>query len=1051
VTESGYVEAAFIEWLAGKASDPNDHGLGWTYRSADDMEAFARADADPLVETLLVKALIAINHHNGLTTETQARQAAEVLRRAMSNPDLLEANRKTLELLRDGVPMVLTPGQPPVTVLFIEFDPQKEDLNDLTVTRQYTVRGSAGVRPDTVLLVNGIPLVVCEFKNYATSGDWKEGHRQLHRYQREAPLLLTPSVFCVASDDQEFRFGTVLFDAEMTSTDIDKQRDHWQPWLSQYPVREGYWNLPEHEQDFDKVRASVTGLLRPCNVLDFLQHFLVFEMKRGRTIKKVARYQQFEAANQIVDRVVEKHGRAVARQERTGLVWHTQGSGKSLTMIYAGYKLRRHPRLANPTVLIVVDRSDLKKQLSDDFLDCDYPSVSKALGVRDLKAKIGNDARETVVTTVQCFQQMEDLVPNERDGIICLIDEAHRSQKGKGAGYAMTMRAKLPNAFRFGFTGTPIDRTLTNTHRDFGPVADGQQERYLSRYGIKQAIKDGATLPVYFEFRKVPLAVDETGASQSFEAMCDEMEIDDEDEKEFHQRREARWKALATHPDRVAKVIGHAVKHFLEHPDPNGFKAQLVAIDRAACVQYKDALDAEFRRLGIPEASAWSDVVISASQNDPPALERYHYTKEQTEAIIERFKLTPAKWKADSLKKFGDDCAKWQPLLKILIVCDRLLTGFDAPIEQVMYLDKPLRDHNLLQAMARTNRPLVEMGKMNGVIIDYFGVLEDMQRALNFKEDELEEAVIDWEKLKALMPGEIALCMEFFEGIKIADTRDCLMAALRALVDPDTAKAFETQFKRTETLWEALSPDESLYPHRFLYGWLCGIYIAHRRRNRRVIATSEELAIKTREVIQQHTTFFKIVEDVPVYKIDANYLTKVRDLPTPADKAAELEAALTRELTEKSGHAYAQLGERLKRMKYARDATDAASIGWLTQLEDMVKQVSDLKQEPTRLGLTEPGEYALFAVIRTFAVTKDEPLCVQAAKHMISVLRKKGLLPTGWSSHKAGRQPVNMTLQVESWEPQFEPLGLSPPEQQDDASAFLRAAVDELGRELDNG
>jgi type I restriction enzyme, R subunit len=209
MTELGYVENPVIEWLGGRPGDPNDHGLGWTYRSPEDMEVFGRPDPDPLVEPLLIKALLAINHGRGMQTDAQAKQAVETLRRAMTRPDPLDANRSTLDLLREGVPMVLTAGQPAVTAQFIEFDPRKEDLNDFTVTRQYRVRGTAGIRPDTVLLVNGIPVVVCEFKNYATSGDWKEGHRQVHRYQREAPLLLAPSIFCVASDDQEFRYGPV--------------------------------------------------------------------------------------------------------------------------------------------------------------------------------------------------------------------------------------------------------------------------------------------------------------------------------------------------------------------------------------------------------------------------------------------------------------------------------------------------------------------------------------------------------------------------------------------------------------------------------------------------------------------------------------------------------------------------------------------------------------------------------------------------------------------------------------------------------------------------
>jgi len=1045
MTELGFVERPVLDWLSGRRDRPDDHGLGWTYRDEEQMEKFGRRLDDPIVEPLLINALKFINHHRGLKTDEQARMAVEVLRATMDNPDLLAANRNTLDLLRDGVPLVLEQGQPPVTVQFIEFDPAKEELNDFTVTNQYKVKGVAGVRADTVLLVNGIPLVVAEFKNFATSGDWIEGHKQLHRYQRSAPQFLVPNVFSVAADDQEFRYGTVLFKQDVTDDEIKLHVDNWRPWLSQYPVRKGYWNLPPHEQDFDKVHAAVEGLLRPCNVLDFLQHFVVFETKRGETTKKLARYQQFEAANEFVDRVVSLFGEDVGRQDRTGLVWHTQGSGKTLTMIYGGYKLRRHPRLQNPTVLIVVDRRDLKTQLSDDFENCDYPSVVKALGVDDLKDKIRSDRRETIVTTIQCFQHMEDLPPNERDGIICLIDEAHRSQKGKGAGYAVTMRAKLPEAFRFGFTGTPIDKTMVNTHRDFGPITNGKQERYLSLYSNRQAIKDGATLEVAYQYCKVPLAIDEKPLSIGYEQMCEEMEIEDEEEKDFYQRREARWKALATHPDRLAKIISHMVDHFVTHPDPSGFKAQLVTIDRKACVTYKNALDAEFKKRGLPVEC--SEVVISAAQNDPPELERYHYSREQTDEIIDWFKLTPTQYQQACTKKFGPDRTRWKPPLKILIVCDRLLTGFDAPIEQVMYLDKPLRDHNLLQAIARTNRPMPEMDKRNGLIIDYFGVFADLQKALNFNENEIEDAVINWEKLKALMPQEIEQCMKPFAGIEIEDTRDCLLACLRRLVDSDKAHEFESQFKRTEVLWEAISPDESLYPLRHKYAWLCGIYIAHKRRNRRSMATAEELAAKTRQLIKEHTAFFAIAEDIPVYKIDANYLVKVRALPTPADKAAELEAALNRELVEQGGFVYKQLGDRLQTLKEQKDSSDKTAETWLRELEGLVAQVNDARAEPERLGLSARGEYPLFTVIRTFAKAGDEKLFIRTAKSMIAQLEKKNLLPEGWPDNPAGRKNVSLAIQVESWEPEFEPLGLCPPDQND--PPFLAAAVEELGRAME--
>ena len=728
---------------------------------------------------------------------------------------------------------------------------------------------------------------------------------------------------------------------------------------------------------------------------------------------------------------------------RGGVVWHTQGSGKSLTMVFAAYKLRRQAMLKNPTVLIVVDRRDLKTQISDDFDACDYPNVEKAMGVDDLKTKIKTVWRGTLVTTVQSFQKMGDLTPLAEDNIITLVDECHRSQKGNTAeSYAMTMRVKLPNAFRFGLTGTPIDRAMINTHRDFGPMIDGQQERYLSYYGIKRSIKDGATLEVHYIRDKVPFIVDEKPLSVGFEQMCEEMELEDEEAKDLIQRQRSQWKELARHPDRVEIVVDKMLEHFLLYPDPSGFKAQLVGVDRTACARFKDALDTKLKARGLPPE--WSDVIISAGQNDDPDLTRFHYGKLKQDELIDYFKLTPRQWEEWNREAYGEDHGKWRPPLKILIVCDRLLTGFDAPVEQVMYLDKPLRDHNLLQAIARTNRPLPAMDKRTGVVVDYFGVFANLAKALNFDENIREEALIDWDALKATVPGEVGRCMESFKGITIADTRECLLAALRAIKDPDAAKIFEHNFKSLERLWEAVSPDPCLYEHRYVYNWLCGIYIAHRRRQRGASKrdTFGELSAKTRELIEQNTTFMDMALALPVFKIDKDYVTKLDELPSAADKAAALEAILTAELAEDDpSFTYRQLGERLARLKAKKDAADKAAEKRLRELQEIADEAARTKAEPERLNLTQPGEYEIFVVLREFSANKDETTLGDCARRMVAHLRGNQLLMPGWSASKGGRMRVEQSLLAESWNPSYATLGFNP----DDADPpFLQSAVSEL-------
>jgi type I restriction enzyme, R subunit len=1044
MSEYGYVEQPIIGWLCGEPrAKYGARSLGWTYRDETSMELYERPLEDPLVEKLLIAAILRINP--AVKAEAQARLAVAALRKTISHPDKLTANRQTLDLLRDGARVVLEPGADATTVRFVEFDPEHQDRNDFTATNQYRVQGVKQCREDTVLLVNGIPLVVAEYKSYLTSGkDWREAVHQLHRYQRQAPAIMVPNLFCIAADEDEFRYGTVLFH-DASKDDIERHLDSWGRWLSLYPERHGFWNDADAMNPDDPLETPVRGLLRlkPAHLLDYLQHFVVFETKKGKTTKKIARYQQFEAVNELVDRTVSLVGKSVDAQGRTGLIWHTQGSGKSLTMIFAGQKLRRHPALDNPTVLIVVDRRDLKTQLSDDFDACDYPNVEKALGVEDLKRKLRAQWRGTLVTTIQAFQNMGDLDPITRDNIVSLVDECHRSQKGEGKeGFAMTMRVKLANGFRYGFTGTPIDRTMQSTHRDFGPMKDGVQERYLSYYGIRRAIRDGATLEVHYIRDRVPFQVDEAALNVGFEQMCSEMELEDEEAKDLIQRQRSQWKELARHSTRVQLVLDRMLGHFLEYPDPNGFKAQLVAVDRKACVLYKLALDKELRARGLPPE--WSDVIISSAQNSEPELERFEYPKAKQDELIDYFKLTPLEWEAWNRERHGEDRRKWRPPLKILIVCDRLLTGFDAPVEQVMYLDKPLRDHNLLQAIARTNRPLPTMNKRTGVVVDYFGVFTNLEKALNFDESVREESLIDWGALRETVPIEVSRCMELFDGIEIADTRECLLAALRRLRDPEAAKNFEHNFRSLERLWEAVAPDPCLYPHRYQYNWLCGIYVAHRRRQRGSKDTYGELSAKTRQLIQENTTFIDIAESLPVFKIDQNYTSKLDELPTPADKAAALEAILTAELSEDDpGFVYRELGERLQRIKETKDAGDEAAAKRLRELESIAAGLATVKQEPERLGLMQPGEYGLFTVLRAHSSGSAENYVADCARRMVAHLRENGLLPGGWSNSVGGRMRVEQSLLAESWNPPYTALGFDP-----DASdpPFLKPAVQELAK-----
>jgi type I restriction enzyme R subunit len=287
--------------------------------------------------------------------------------------------------------------------------------------------------------------------------------------------------------------------------------------------------------------------------------------------------------------------------------------------------------------------------------------------------------------------------------------------------------------------------------------------------------------------------------------------------------------------------------------------------------------------------------------------------------------------------------------------------------------------------------------------------------------------------------------MELFVGIKIEDTRECLLSALRKLRDPDAARTFEQNFRSLERLWEAVSPDPCLYPYRFQYNWLCGIYVAYRRRQRGTgRATYGELSAKTRQLIEENTTFIQLAESLPVFKIDKDYITKIDDLPSPVDKAAALEAALTAELAEgDESFTYLQLGDRLQRLRALKEASDKAAEDRLRELQGIANEAVKTKEEPARLGLNQPGEYGLFAVLRATANLDDDAYIAQCASSMFNHLRSHQLLVPGWSNTKGGRMRVGQSLLAESWNPQYSRLGFDP---DDPSPAFLDAAVDELAK-----
>ena len=751
--------------------------LGYTYVPPEDLERKRSSFKEPILTDRLTQALKRLNPWLSGTNLTKAVRAVTQVPAA----SLAEANQALHTSLTYGIALEQDrgDGRKSHTVRFLDFD--EPDRNEWIVTRQYRVLGSKKhVIPDVVAFVNGLPLAVIECKSPTIGDAWKaEAVKQLHRYQEAdtrwkdqgAPKLFEAAQILVGTCGERAVYGTV-----------GTSERFFFEWKEPYPLSVEQLGQklgrPPTPQDI-----LLYGLLEPRNLLDIVRNFVVFEIEDGRAARKLTRYKQFIAVNEAMRRIKT----ARKPSARGGIVWHTQGSGKSLTMLWLALKLRRDESQQQPAVVIVTDRTKLDRQISGVFTACGFPNPERADSVRGLRRILEHPTGRTVMTTIQKFQELTGLGSGPRRGqvhptlsdaanIFVMVDEAHRTQYQS---LAANMRQALPNACFLGFTGTPIDKKDRSTLRTFGS--------YIDTYTIEQAVRDKATVPIFYESRLAELQI----IGQTIDQVFDRVFADrSEDERAAIKQRYATEQAIAGAPRRIEAICLDLIEHFNQFIAPNGFKAQVVATSRHAAASYKETLD----RLNGPESA----LIMSAGHNDEERLARWHLRKNQQDAVIDRF-------------KDGDDP------LAMLVVCDMLLTGFDAPVEQVMYLDAPLKEHTLLQAIARVNRPQGEE-KTYGLVVDYWGVSAKLQEALDiFSTTEIQGALTPSVDELPRLQSRHAAAMRFFQGV--ADTDD-LDACVRVLEPEDVRAGFDLAFRRFSQSMDMLLPDQRALAYHADLRWL---------------------------------------------------------------------------------------------------------------------------------------------------------------------------------------------------------------------------------------
>jgi type I restriction enzyme R subunit len=974
--EANTIQKALIDWAKGS---------GWSHVRGEDLPRLDNHEV--VVETWAVEAVRKFNPDLDADDEGVQNVLAEVKAAVLSagNEGLVRANETLTTMLRGSHSFkdIATDKHLPRT--FIDFE--NPSNNRLVVSDEVTI-GSPGKarRFDVVYYVNGFPLAVIETKTPVKAKvTWLNGACDIHDvYEQEYPNFFAPNVLIAATDGLEFRFGAVR-----------QSPTEWNVWGSTDSV--ATLHGPE------RVELSARLLLHPETLLDVLKDFTLFRHATAATEtdkKFLPRYPQVEAANAIHDKVLA--GRP------GGLIWHYQGSGKTLLTVFASLKLLNDDRAGSPTVIILVDRKDLVRQTSQVFRTAGMPRLMTPKDMRELQKLLKRDERGVIITTIHKFRDAGFL--NGRDNIIVMVDEAHRTQEGT---LGKDLRTALPNARFYGMTGTPVSAKDRNTFRLFGDPDD--PDFVMSRYEPTRSIVDETTVPVLVEARLVQFNVDQDGLDEAFEELA-EVEGLDDDAKVFLASKTAHIRTLLLNPDRITAVCADIVDHFHAHLAPLGQKAQVVAYDRELVVAYTEAVKAEITRRGLPYEVALN-MHVTNSKDEKQAFKKYAMSEPEEEAQKARF-------------------LNVKDPLSFLVVTSKLMTGFDAPLEGVLYLDKPLKAHTLFQTITRPNRtwtnPLTGQRKTRGLVVDYVGLARAIGKALiDPSADAATTQVVDVNELAGTFVTKIEELLEIFDGIDLTDTSFASLAAARSRISTsETRENFVKQFIGVQTVWEFLDPHKTLNKYRAEYRWLAQVYETVKPAGNSNLILWEKLGQKTLDLVHANMSGIQIeYRPKQSVKLDPAGIALIKglaaqgELPGLDDNSKDItledvldtiEKRVKRRMTESDSPVYQSLAKQIERLRDQAIKNADQSIEFLKRALGIAQQVvkADRMEADGELegneSLFDPNIGAL-----TQIVEENQPeglhLIVMDVVTKIDTIVKQ-VAYTGWNESIPGDKAVRREL-----------------------------------------
>lgn len=941
---------------------------GYTYKTADELREDKSA---VIVESELLAALLRMNP----ITEDEARIVIEKVKARIASGmggDIVTANQALQRLFFDQNSFPFGKDGDFVNIKFFDDNPATHKKNNsYIVTNQWEYPKSSyagGKRLDVVLLINGLPMVIGEVKTATKmSVSWADGAKDICDYQKSLPEMFVPNILSFATEGRELYYGGA-------GTPLGK----WGPWFATEQRCHG---------SLKDVQENLLSLIQPLRLLEIYRFFSVYttDKNSSKKIKIVCRYQQYYGGKAIVERVMSRVQTGLGPKK--GLIWHFQGSGKSWLMVFASQMLMKKVPNA-PTVVIVDDRRDLRAQITGDFTRAEIPNLDFAYTKEELQQFFKHDQRKILITTIFLFGDVKNML-NARENIIVMVDEAHRTQEGD---LGECMRVALPNAFFFGLTGTPINKKDRNTFACFG--ADEDKSGYMSKYSYQDSIDDGATLELNFKEVPVEMHLDEEKLQQEFDVMVAENGLTDEERDELTRRTNVE--AFFTDPKRIHEVCQHIANHYREYIKPTGLKCQLVVYNRACCVAYKKELDS------LLDDGDETAIVMHTSGDKANEYAEYKLSEFEQNKLLDKFRdpLSP---------------------LKFVIVTSKLLTGFDAPILQCMYLDKPLKEHTLLQAVCRTNRTY-DSKKNCGLVVDYVGVFDNVYKALNFDEESIKTVIKNIDEIKGMIPGWVKDCLDFFPGVdRTIGGFAGLEAAQECLREDKVKYNFCAHYIRLHKAWEVVSPDKDILEYKNDYIWLSQVYESVRPqggpRNNLIWLT---LGPKTIELIHENVTSIDIGDALEDLVVDTHILESCINNENKRNKAIiEIKKMLVLRLGNpefKNDSQMKALSEKLKELQEKMRQNQLDSIDFLKQLLDIAKQVLQRERELNQPEDKRKQAKAALTELFESVKSKDTPIAVERVvndidEQVVSIIRR---FPNAFKA-VSGKQEIRKTLRSILW------------------------------------